>query len=70
MYAMLFQGLEQSVAITRLGPSVVLKCCPQNLSYHWLLDWRNPEHEEVALHLIKEAQGEDMQNWFNLLLSG
>ena len=40
------------------------------MSYHWLLDWGNPEHEEVAHTLIKEAQGEDVQNWFNLLLSG
>lgn len=62
--------MEQSVAISRLGPSNILKRCPQHLSLHWLLDWTNPEHEEVAHVLVKEAQGEDVQNWFNLLLSG
>jgi hypothetical protein len=64
------QGIEQSVAITRLGPGTVLKHCPQHISYHWLLDWTNSEHEEVAHVLIKQAQSEETPNWFNLLLSG
>jgi hypothetical protein len=65
------QGLEQNVAITRLGPSNVLQMSPEHKSYHWFLDCSSSEHETVAVTLIKDAQSDETgQNWHNLRLNG
>lgn len=58
------------MAVTRIGPNKLLKACPTAMSLNWLLECANPEHLTVAMALIKEAQADDMQNWFHLKLSG
>ena len=64
------QGLGQAVALTRLGPRTLLQACPKALNYNWFLDCSVPEHNEVALMLIREAQNDELQNWYNLKLTG
>lgn len=68
--SMCMQGMEQNVFMARLGPGAVLKVLGKHISCNWFLDCGIPEHEEVAVHLVREAQSEDLQNWFNLKLSG
>eukprot|EP00892_Ulva_mutabilis_P003500 jgi/Ulvmu1/1521/UM011_0251.1 len=63
-------GMEQNVFMVRLGPGSVWKLLGKHISCHWFLDYAITEHEEVAGHLVREAQAEDSQNWFNLKLSG
>jgi hypothetical protein len=58
------------VAMTRLGPDTLLRSCPAAMSYNWFLDCSNPEHNAVAMTLVKEAQADELQNWYNLKLSG
>lgn len=64
------QGMEQNVFITRIGPGTILKLLGQHNSCNWFLDCTLPEHEEVAVQLVREAQSDDPQNWYNLKLSG
>ena len=56
--------------MNRLGPRTLLQACPKALNYNWFLDCSIPEHNEVTQMLIREAQGDDTQNWYNLKLTG
>jgi hypothetical protein len=64
------QGLEQCVTLNRLGAVTMMRMCPLNLSYRWLLDCCDADQELVAHALIKEALSDEMRNWWNLELSG
>jgi hypothetical protein len=64
------QGLGQAVAIARLGPKTLLAACPKAVNYNWFLDCSIPEHNDVVLMLIREAQADEIQNWYHLKLTG
>ena len=48
------QGLEQSVAVMRLGLKLALN--PKRCSLHFQLNAANPEHADVAKKLVDMAQ--------------
>ena len=48
------QGLEQSVAVMRLGLKLAFN--PRRCSLHFQLNAANPEHAEVAKKLVDTAQ--------------
>lgn len=48
------QGLEQSVAVMRLGLKLAFN--PRRCSLHFQLNAANPEHAEVAKKLVDMAQ--------------
>lgn len=48
------QGLEQSVAVMRLGLKLAFN--PRRCSLHFQLNAANPEHADVAKKLVDMAQ--------------
>lgn len=67
LYAL--KGLEQSIAILRLGPSVCFN--PKHPSMHWVLDVGNPAHEEVTKKLVYLAANDtELPNMWNIRLNG
>ena len=61
--------LEQSCAVSRLGPAAVFN--PKHASHHWFLDLGNPGQEEVARKLVSMAVGGgELPNFWNIRLKG
>lgn len=63
------KGLEQSIAILRLGPNICFNS--KHPSMHWVLDVSNPAHEEVTKKLVYLAANDtELSNMWNIRLNG
>ncbi|KAL3161084.1 hypothetical protein ABBQ38_009466 [Trebouxia sp. C0009 RCD-2024] len=67
LYAL--KGLEQSVAVMRLGLRLAFN--PRRCSLHFQLNAANPEHADIAKKLVDMAQKTpEVRNWWNIRLAG
>lgn len=62
-------GVEQSIALLRLGPAVCFDA--KHPSMHWILDVSNPAHEETTKKLVHLAASDmEFPNMWNIRLNG